>query len=99
MKQQVYEYLRRIPKGKVVTYGQIARALGHARAARAIGNIRHNNPDPDRYPCFRVVNVKGQLAVNFGAEGGIETQKKRLEADGIEVTDYRVDLNRYQWMD
>ena len=97
MKQRVYEYLTLIPKGKVVTYSQIAKALGHENAARAVGNILHNNPDPDRYPCFRVVNAKGRLASNFGAEGGIETQKKCLEADGIEVIDYCVNLEKYQW--
>lgn len=97
MKQEVYEYLRKIPKGKVVTYGQIAKALGRPKAARAIGNILHNNQDPLYYPCYKVVNRDGRLAEHFGDEGGIETQKKRLEKDGIEVRNDHVDLNRYQW--
>ncbi|MBR5341702.1 MAG: MGMT family protein [Erysipelotrichaceae bacterium] len=97
LKDKVYEYLTRIPKGKVVTYGQIAEDLGNKGYARAIGNILHNNPEPIRCPCFKVVNSKGRLAEHFGDKGGIETQRKRLEADGVEVIDYRVDLNKYQW--
>ena len=97
MKQKVYEYLRRIPKGKVVTYGQIAEALGKPHAARAVGNILHNNQDTLYYPCYKVVNREGKLAEHFGDEGGMKTQKKRLEADGIEVINYRVDLKKYQW--
>lgn len=94
----VYNFLTTIPKGKVVTYGQIGKALGNKHLARAIGNILHNNPRPDLYPCFKVVNSKGELAKNFGAEGKIETQKKRLEADGVQVKDYKVDLDKYQWI-
>ncbi|MGI6280002.1 MAG: MGMT family protein [Acutalibacteraceae bacterium] len=94
MKDKVYEYLLKIPKGKVTTYGRIAKALGNKNLARVVGNILHNNPDPDKYPCFKVVNSKGELAVNFGF-GGIDEQKRRLEKDGIEVKDYKVDLNKY----
>lgn len=93
---KVYEYLLKIPKGKVVTYGQIAAYLGNPRMARVVGNILHVNPAPDTYPCFRVVNAKGRLAVNFGI-GGVEEQKRRLEADGIEVEGDFVDLRRYLW--
>ena len=94
---KVYVYLRKIPKGKVVTYCQIGEFLGNKHYARAIGNILHNNPDPKKYPCFKVVNSKGELAKNFGAKGGIKTQKKRLIEDGVEVVNYRVDLSKYQW--
>ena len=96
MRQKVYTYLRKIPKGKVVTYGQIGEYLGNKNYARVIGNILHNNEDPIKYPCYKVVNSKGQLAKNFGDLGGIETQKKRLINDGIEVINYKVDLNKYQ---
>ena len=95
LKQNVYNYLLTIPKGKVVTYSQIGEALGNKYYARAIGNILHNNPNPDKYPCYKVVDSKGKLAINFG-DGGIEIQKKRLISDGIEVINNKVDLNRYQ---
>lgn len=96
MKQKVYEFLRTIPKGKVVTYGQIAQYLGNKGLARVVGNILHGNPQPDVYPCFKVVNAQGRLAEHFGC-GGLQEQKRRLEADGIRVTDGRVDLKKYQW--
>ena len=59
MKNKVYEYLRTIPKGKVVTYGQIAEYLGNKKFVRIVGNILHVNPDPIKYPCYKVVNSKG----------------------------------------
>ena len=91
----VYQYLTTIPKGKVVTYGQVAAAVKSPGCARAVGNILHANPLPDVYPCFKVVNAKGQLAWHFGL--GIEEQKRRLEADGVKVENYTVDLSVYQW--
>ncbi len=96
LQQKVYTYLRTIPKGKVVTYGQIATALGNPNLSRAIGNILHVNPDPDYYPCFRVVNREGKLAAHFG-DGGAQGQKRRMERDGIEVIHNKVDLKKYQW--
>lgn len=95
-KQIVYEYLIAIPKGKVVTYGQIAEFLGNKNLARSVGNILHENPDGDKYPCYKVVNVKGNLAKNY-ALGGANCQKKRLEADGVIVNNNKVDLKVYQW--
>lgn len=96
LKDKVYEYLRTIPSGKVVTYSQIGEYLGNKYYARAIGNILHENPDLDKNPCYKVVNSKGYLAKHFA--DGIESQKRRLEKDGIEVNNYRVDLNKYQWL-
>lgn len=94
--KKVYEYLLKIPNGKVVTYGQIAIYLGNPRLARVVGNILHNNPDEDKYPCYKVVNAKGRLAPSF-AFGGMDKQKEKLQADGIEVKDDMVDLSKYQW--
>lgn len=96
MKNKVYEYLQTIPKGKVVTYKQIAEYLGNAKLARIVGNILHNNPDEYKYPCYKVVNSKGKLSENF-AFGGIEKQKEKLEAEGIKVTNYCVDLKKCQY--
>lgn len=95
MKEKVYYYLTTIPKGKVVTYGQIAEYLGNKKFARVVGNILHMNPDSLRYPCFKVVNQKGELAKNF--KDGIAIQKDRLILDGVEVIDNKVNLDKYQW--
>lgn len=92
--KRIYEAVKSIPKGKVATYGQIAELAGDKKMARAVGNALHKNPDPDTIPCFRVVNAKGELAGGF-AFGGEEVQKQLLEADGIEVTDGKVDLKKY----
>lgn len=78
-----------------MTYAQIAEYLGNKNLCRVVGNILHNNPDPIGYPCYKVVNSKGELSKNFG-DGGIEVQKQRLLADGIEVVNYKVDLRRYK---
>lgn len=96
MKEKVYEILRQIPKGMVVTYGQIGEMLGSKSYARTVGNILHANPDGVRNPCFKVVNSKGKLSEMY-AFGGIEKQKERLESEGVEVADYKVDLKMYQW--
>jgi len=93
---QVLNFLTTIPKGKVVTYGQIAEAIGYPGAARAVGNALHQNPDGDKYHCYKVVNSRGELSGRF-AFGGIMIQQERLEADGIEVKNNRVDLAKYQY--
>lgn len=95
MKEKVYNYLLTIPKGKVVTYSQIAEYLGNKNLARVVGNILHNNKDEYKYPCYKVVNSKGKLSRNF-AFGGIEKQKEKLEKDGIEVINFKVDLLKYK---
>lgn len=97
MKDKVYEILRKIPKGKVMTYGQIAEVLGNRYYARVVGNILNANPDGVKNPCYKVVNYRGELAGSY-AFGGIEKQKEKLEADGIEVIDYKVDLGKYRYV-
>ncbi len=92
--RRIYEAVKRIPKGKVATYGQIAELAGDKKMARAVGNALHKNPDPEGIPCYRVVNARGELAGEF-AFGGEGAQAALLEADGIEVTDGRVDLKKY----
>ena len=92
--KRIYEAVKKIPRGKVATYGQVAELAGDKKMARAVGNTLHKNPDPDTIPCYRVVNAKGELAGRF-AFGGEDVQAKLLEADGIEVIDYKVDLKKY----
>lgn len=95
---RVYEIVRRIPAGRVATYAQIACLAGHPGAARAVGNALHRNPynDPQEIPCYRVVNSQGFLSGAY-AFGGPCIQRDLLRADGVEVLNLRVDLERYQW--
>ena len=95
MKEKVYDFLRTIPKGKVVTYGQIAEYLGNRKLARVVGNILHKNPDGNKYPCYKVVDSRWNLSKHF-AFGGIEKQREKLERDGIIVNNYKVDLYKYK---
>ncbi|MBR1676500.1 MAG: MGMT family protein [Clostridia bacterium] len=96
---KVYDYLKTVPKGKVVTYGQIARAIGSPRSSRAVGYALHANPDPENIPCYKVVNRDGKLSSAF-VFGGINIQKFLLNRDGIEVSDdYTVDLEKYLFRD
>lgn len=92
--QTVYEAVKKIPRGKVATYGQVAEMAGNKKMARAVGNALHKNPDPEKIPCYRVVNAKGELAGEF-AFGGEGAQARLLQADGIAVVDGRVDLKIY----
>ena len=82
LNDKVYEFVKSIPRGKVVTYGQIALYLGNRNFARVVGSILHNNPDPEHIPCHRVVNVQGKLARSY-AFGGIEAQRRLLESEGV----------------
>ena len=84
--KRIYEAVKRIPKGHVATYRQVAKMAGNEKMSRAVGNALHKNPDPDHIPCFRVVNAKGELAGAF-AFGGADVQAELLREDGVEVVD------------
>lgn len=92
--RRIYEAVKKIPRGKVATYGQVAEMAGNKKMCRAVGNALHKNPDPEHIPCYRVVNAKGELAGSF-AFGGSDVQAKLLMADGILVENGRVDLEKY----
>ena len=92
--KRIYEAVKRIPKGKVASYSQVAAMAGNPRMCRAVGNALHHNPDPENIPCYRVVNAKGELSGAF-AFGGADEQERRLAADGIPVINGKVDLEKY----
>ena len=95
--EKIYEVVKRIPKGSVATYGQIAAMAGNVHWSQVVGYALHVNPDPQNIPCYRVVNRFGQLSDAF-AFGGQNRQAELLIADGIEVSeDGRVDLKKYLW--
>jgi len=83
-KEEVYELLRVIPAGRVSTYGDIARAIGHEGASRAIGAILNRNPYPIVVPCHRVVMWNGRLG---GYANGVARKKELLMKEGIIFND------------
>lgn len=93
--QKVYDFVKKIPKGNVVTYGQIAKELG-LRDVRKVGWALHANKS-EEVPCHRVVSKEGAVSANFAFDGWQE-QKRRLESEGVGFLDEtRVDLNKHQW--
>ena len=96
MKERLYCLLKQIPKGKVVTYGQLAAMLGNPGLSRHVGNLLHQNPDGDGVPCYKVVNSQGKLSQRY-AFGGLSAQAERLIAEGIQVENGAVDLSLYRW--
>lgn len=92
---KIYKAVMSIPSGQVATYGQIAIMAGNRGYARIVGNALHKNPAPGIIPCHRVVNAKGRLAPHF-AFGGAGEQQRLLEAEGVEVLNGFVDLEKYQ---
>lgn len=95
-KDRVYELTRKIPKGKVATYGQLARLAGKPKAARAVGALMRLNPDAPETPCHRVVAKDGSLT-GYSGKDGIAGKKKMLLAEGVAFTNNRVDLTRSGW--
>ena len=92
----MYQLVKQVPVGRVVTYGQIAKKLG-SRDARKVGWALHANTEANNVPCHRVVNNVGRLAPNFAFDGP-EEQRRRLEAEGVEfLPDGKVDLEKYQY--
>src|SRR4051812_49227757 len=92
--QAVYAVVGDIPRGRVMTYGQIAALCGSPRAARIVGGVAHYGPED--LPWHRVVNKQGGLAGAF--PGGRSEQAARLAEEGVKVDDeYRVDVARLMW--
>ena len=93
--EKVYMAVRKIPKGKVTTYGEIARMIG-TKDARKVGFALHANRD-EKTPCHRVVNKEGRLAPNFAFDGEAE-QKRRLLVEGVSFVEHnKVNLKKYLW--
>ena len=98
---RVFEVVRRIPRGKVATYGQVGRLIGAPRSARYVGYALRANPEPgaevNSIPCHRVVFKDGGLCKGF-AFGGPEVQREMLEAEGVAFADdAHVDMGACLW--
>jgi methylated-DNA-protein-cysteine methyltransferase related protein len=90
----VHQIVRRIPRGRVATYGQIAAMLGWPRAARAVGHAMRNCPPG--LPWHRVVNASGGISLRANVSGML-TQRLLLEQEGVPVRRGRVRLDRHRW--
>ncbi len=89
--QRVYDQCRRIPKGKVATYKDIAQAIG-SRAYRAVGQALHKNPFAPEVPCHRVIASDGTLG---GFASGLKNKRALLEQEGVQILKGKIDLKRF----
>ena len=98
-RERVIQYVKKIPRGKVVSYGQVAAVCGHPRAARQVGGIlRAHNSSQGIIPWWRVVNTKGEISIKGNWEASKELQKTLLEKEGIEVSkSFTLDIKKYRW--
>lgn len=95
--EAVYAVVREIPRGRVMTYGQIAVILGAPRAARAVGYALRASGREEDVPWQRVINGKGMISARTEVERPM-LQRILLEAEGVAFDEYeRVDLTRYRW--
>jgi methylated-DNA-protein-cysteine methyltransferase-like protein len=92
----LYAVVRRIPRGRVATYGQVARLAGLAGQARLVGYALSALPDGSDVPWHRVINAGGGISARAAAGWG-EEQRVRLEAEGVRFSGERLSLARYQW--
>ena len=90
--ERCYSILRKVPRGKVVTYGDLAKAAGSPNAARAVGNAMNRNPYAPQVPCHRVVGSTGKMV---GFAEGVSKKIKMLKEEGVEVMDGNVDMDKY----
>ena len=79
---KVWAYLRKIPRGSVRTYSQVAKGIGKPLAVRAVANAIGKNPYAPKIPCHRVIKSDGSLG-GYSGKGGIKTKRKLLKNEGI----------------
>lgn len=98
--ERVYEVVRRVPPGRVVSYGGVAALLGRPRAARGVGRALRELPDGSDVPWWRVVNHAGEISLGRLDPLAARLQRILLEAEGVEFDDLgRIDWGRFGWME
>ena len=95
-RDKVYAITRRIPKGKVATYKQVAKLAGNSKAIRAVGYFMKINPYAPIVPCHRVIASDGKLT-GYSGKGGIISKKKMLLEEGIKFKNNIIDLSTFKW--
>ena len=81
---KVWEFLKKIPKGSVKTYADVAKGIGKPKAIRAVANAIAKNPFPPRIPCHRVIKSNGSLG-GYSGKGGVKTKAILLKREGIKL--------------
>ena len=81
---KVWTYLKKIPRGSVKTYSQVAKSIGKPLAARAVANAIGKNPYAPKIPCHRVIRSDGSLG-GYSGKGGVETKRLLLKKEGISL--------------
>ncbi len=92
----IYKTVKKIPRGKVATYGQIAELAGLEGHARQVGYALHNLPGASDVPWHRVINAKGEISPRSAGDSH-ELQRMLLEAEGVGFVGDRVELKRFRW--
>jgi len=96
--RRIYDVVRRIPRGRVATYGQVAALAGLPRQARLVGYAMHAMPNGTALPWHRVINAQGRVSARSGGSGGSVTQRVLLEGEGVRFDAAgRVSLARQGW--
>ena len=94
--RRIWAAVKKIPRGRVATYGQVAAEAGFPKQPRMAGYALHHTPVNASLPWHRVINAAGRISLPPNSEGCRE-QKRRLEAEGVTFISGRVDLARFRW--
>lgn len=93
LKNRIYKNLQKVPKGKVITYKELAKA-SDSKAYRFVGSCMKNNKYPIEIPCYKVVKSNGKIG-NYSGRDGINGKIKLLERDGVKIVNGKIDLEKY----
>jgi methylated-DNA-protein-cysteine methyltransferase related protein len=94
--ERILAAVRRIPRGRVSTYGDVADVAGLPRRARLVGTVLRQSPPSRNLPWFRVINASGRISFPVGSDA-YKTQRSKLEAEGVVFISGRIDLKKYGW--
>ena len=96
-KEKIWQIVHQIPEGKVASYGQVAKLAGLPGYARYVGHVMKNLPKGTKLPWFRVANSQGKLSFARDSKE-YQTQKRKLEAEGIVFINGRFSMKKYGWL-
>ncbi|TXS91341.1 MGMT family protein [Parahaliea maris] len=94
--ERIWQVVAMIPSGKVATYGDVALHAGLGRAARRVGLALRQLPAGSKVPWHRVINAQGSISLPAGSSGEY-TQRQRLEAEGVRISQGKIALRKYRW--